>query len=147
MDTTSYLKSIIELMQLPGFYGNISSEEVEKELKSQGKDTYLIRLSSSTVGAFALSTYKKGKVSHIKIDVQAAGGYGAEMTIQKKEKKKEIKKFQNKSLKKLVAELVSQLKIKNDPSSPFGWIFNTKERSKDDIPLDSTNLYAGVVEI
>jgi len=144
MDTCQYMKTVVDIMRLPGFYGNISTEEVEKELKSQGKEGYLIRFSSSTVGAFVLSTYKKGKITQIKVDSNALG-FSSEITIQKKGKK-ENKKFENKTLKKLVAEVVAQLKIKSEPTSPFQWIFNPKDRPKEDND-PSTNFYNNVVEM
>jgi len=59
----NYMDSIVDYLKIPGFYGNISSEEAEKELKTQfeknGKETYLIRFSSSTVGSFVLTLCSK----------------------------------------------------------------------------------------
>jgi len=119
-----YMSSMIEFLKLPVFHGIMSSEEAEKELK--GKDTYLIRLSSSTVGAFVISICtKKGKINHIKVDSHE-GLFVAEFKIQKKEGKSETKKFSNKSFKKLVDDVVSQFKIKTVPVSSFAYIFSEK---------------------
>jgi len=118
------MNSILEILKLPGFHGNISVEEVEKELKTQGKETYVVRFSSSTVGAFVITTFSnKGKFNHIKVDAHPKG-FVAEFKFQKKEGT-EMKKFSAESLTKLVVDVVSFCNIKSEqPPSSFAWIFS-----------------------
>jgi len=118
-----YMKSIIKYLELPGFYGNISYEEEEKELKNQGKSTYLIRFSNSTVGSFVLTVCsKKGKIDHFKIDSHSQG-FSSEIRVRKKDKT-ETTRFYEHSFETLLVKLLSTLKIKSDPPSRFAWIFS-----------------------
>jgi len=122
------MNTLFEFLKLPGFFGNISSEEAEQEIKKQTEQSYLIRFSSSTVGAFVLTmSSKKGKMIHIKIDPHPKEGFVAKYEIrQKKEGTTENKKFSNHSLKKLVDEILSDqsIKLETHPKSAFAWIFS-----------------------
>eukprot|EP01114_Cavostelium_apophysatum_P018500 TRINITY_DN5734_c0_g1_i2.p1 TRINITY_DN5734_c0_g1~~TRINITY_DN5734_c0_g1_i2.p1 ORF type:complete len:379 (-),score=52.33 TRINITY_DN5734_c0_g1_i2:3-1139(-) len=66
--SSEMLTNITTLLKFPWFHGNISSKTAEKMLLNERNGTFLVRLSNSQIGGFAVTSKMESRVRHYSIE-------------------------------------------------------------------------------
>lgn len=126
-DRVVFLDQVKAIMKEPWFHGHLSSKEADNALANRKEGSFLVRLSESGSGAFAVSRVGSSGISHQRFQFNSALGtftfkFSKGRTVSKICEKCSLSTF-------VLKHLAKELKLKYPcPGDPFGFLYGASAK-------------------